>query len=76
MLIHCEVQSQYEARFYKSVFLYNVAAINLQKNDAISLVILGDTRPGWRPTSFGFSSADIGLSAQYSSFKLIDYEFR
>jgi len=76
ILIHYEVQSQYETNFDKRLFLYNTRAINLQKNDAISLVILGDTRPSWRPTGFSFSYAGIGLSAQYGSFKLLDYESR
>jgi len=39
-------------------------------------LILGDTRPGWRPTGFGFSYTGIGSSAQYGSFKLINYESR
>ncbi len=43
---------------------------------SFGLVILGDTRPRWRPTGFGFSYAGIGLSAQYGSVKLLDYQSR
>jgi len=74
--IHCEVQSQYEAHFDRRIFVYNTKALNLCKDDVISLVILGDTRPSWRHADYRYSYGGLGSEIKFGSVKLLDYESR
>jgi len=76
LLIHCEVQSQYEANFDRRIYGYNTKAFNLCKKDVISLVILGDTRRSWRPADFHYSYGGIRTTAEFGSVKLLDYQSR
>jgi hypothetical protein len=76
LLIHCEVQSQYEAKFNKRIYVYNFRAFNLFGQNVISLVILGDRRRNWRPTEFCYCYGGMGVSLQFGSIKLLDYKLR
>jgi hypothetical protein len=48
------------------------------KNDAeiISLVVLGDDDPNWRPTSFGYSRWRFTSNTEYPMVKLLDFQSR
>jgi len=76
LIIHCEVQSQYEANFDRRILVYNTKAFTLCKKDVVSLVILGDNRRSWRPADFHYSYGGLGTGTEFGSFKLLDYESR
>jgi len=76
LIIHCEVQSQYEANFDRRILVYNTKAFTLCKKDVVSLVILGDNRRSWRPADFRYSYGGLGTGTEFGSFKLLDYQSR
>jgi hypothetical protein len=52
VLIHVEVQSQFDAQFEWPMALYSSRIADRYKRDVCSLAILGDANPNWRPTHF------------------------
>src|SRR5688572_14303528 len=52
LLIHVEIQGDYEKAFPERMFDYNSAVRQLYNKDVVSLTVLCDDRPGWRPTTF------------------------
>ncbi len=51
LLIHIEVQGYYEEAFPERMFRYNVAAYALYNREVVSIAVLCDADPNWRPTS-------------------------
>ncbi|NES69183.1 MAG: hypothetical protein F6K24_30125, partial [Okeania sp. SIO2D1] len=54
VLIHIEVQSQYDREFSQRMFIYNYRAFDLYNKPVISLAILGDENPSWRPSYYEY----------------------
>ncbi|MGL5034883.1 MAG: hypothetical protein ACRC6M_13895 [Microcystaceae cyanobacterium] len=76
ILIHVEVQSQYDTHFPRRMYTYNYRAFDLYQKPVLSLAILGDDRPNWRPNSFRYGLAGCEVSIKFSTVKLLDYESR
>lgn len=74
ILVHIEVQSQYESAFSKRMYIYNYRAFDLYEKPVISVAVLGDERSSWRPTSFGYSYGGCEVSLKFPVVKLLDYE--
>ena len=55
VLIHIEIQSQYEEEFPQRMYIYNYRAFDLNQKPVISLAILGDERADWQPESYNHS---------------------
>src|SRR5262245_54266722 len=55
LLIHLEVQSQYETDFGERMFVYHFRIFDRYNRRVVSLAILGDDRPRWRPDRFGYN---------------------
>ncbi|MFM6405965.1 MAG: transposase, partial [Microcystis sp.] len=55
ILIHIEIQSQYEENFPQRMYIYNYRAFDLYQKPVISLAILGDERVNWRPDSYNYT---------------------
>jgi hypothetical protein len=49
VLVHIEVQSQEEAQFARRMYIYNYRLRDQYNRAVVSLAVLGDDRPGWRP---------------------------
>lgn len=75
LLIHIEVQSQYDKEFPKRMFIYNYRAFDLYNKPVIGLAILGDDSPSWRPTSYQYGLENSQLIYQFSIKKLLDYQW-
>ena len=56
ILIHIEIQSQYEENFPQRMYIYNYRAFDLYQKPVISLAILGDERVNWRPDSYNYTA--------------------
>ncbi|GBF54509.1 hypothetical protein N0824_02377 [Microcystis sp. 0824] len=54
LLIHIEVQSQYDLKFPQRMFIYNYRAFDLYHKPVISLAILGDESRSWRPDFYQY----------------------
>jgi hypothetical protein len=75
ILIHVEVQSQYDKEFSQRMFIYNYRAFDLYHKPVISLAILGDETKNWRPSSYQYGLGSSQLIFNFSSVKLLDYQW-
>jgi predicted nucleic acid-binding protein len=76
ILIHVEIQSQYETDFPQRMYIYNYRAFDLYQKPVISLAILGDDRFNWRPACYNYTIAGCEVSLKFPTVKLLDYEER
>jgi len=72
LLIHIEVQGDYEADFPNRIFDYNVAVRQMYNQPVISLAVLCDDRPNWRPTSFTYGAWGCQMELTFRIAKLLD----
>jgi hypothetical protein len=72
LLIHLEVQSQYEADFPRRMFVYHYRIFDKYNRQVVSLAVLGDDRLGWRPDRFGYDLWGCELSFRFPLVKLLD----
>src|SRR5438552_2477642 len=56
ILIHVEVQSQEDAGFPQRMFVYHYRIYDKYGRVVVSLAILGDDRPSWRPSKFEYNN--------------------
>ncbi|MEA5580644.1 hypothetical protein VB620_04720 [Nodularia harveyana UHCC-0300] len=75
ILIHVEVQSQYDKEFSQRMFIYNYRAFDLYQKPVISLAILGDETNSWRPSCYQYGLGSSQLIFNFSSVKLLDYQW-
>ena len=75
ILIHIEVQSQYDKNFPMRIFIYNYRSFDLYHEPVISLAILGDNNKDWRPNSYQYGMGDIQVTMNFGMVKLIDYQW-
>ncbi|WP_016953718.1 Rpn family recombination-promoting nuclease/putative transposase [Anabaena sp. PCC 7108] len=75
ILIHVEVQSQYDKEFSQRMFIYNYRAFDLYQKTVISLAILGDETKSWRPSSYQYGLGSSQLIFNFSIVKLLDYQW-
>jgi predicted transposase YdaD len=73
LLIHIEIQNEYDRDFEQRMFQYNVAAYQMYNREVISLAALCDDRLDWRPTTFSFGRWGCKTGIIFRSAKLLDY---
>ncbi|NER35510.1 MAG: transposase [Oscillatoria sp. SIO1A7] len=78
ILIHIEIQSQYEADFADRIYYYNCLAVGQYGRPVISVAILGDEIESWRPRNYQYTEAqgDYEMKMKFPIAKLVDYESR
>jgi hypothetical protein len=76
LLIHIEVQGQPEARFAERMFVYNYRAYDLYNRPVVSLAVLCDAQPQWRPDRFAYERWGCTMGIQFPVVKLLDYAAR
>jgi hypothetical protein len=76
VLIHVEIQSQYQENFAKRMYIYNHRLFDKYGKEVISLAVLGDDDPKWRPTRFGYSRWGFSSDTKYPMVKLLDFQQR
>ena len=76
LLIHIEVQSSPEPQgvFARRMFTYWSRLTDFYQRDVVSLAVLADTNPNYRPNSFEFSRSGTQIAFTYPIAKLTDYE--
>lgn len=74
ILIHVEVQSKYEPEFNERIYRYNYRAFDKYSQPVVSLAVLGDERPSWRPNSYQYTLGNYRLSLEFPTVKLLDYQ--
>lgn len=76
VLIHIEIQSQDQKDFPKRIYVYNHRLFDKNDAEIISLVVLGDDDPNWRPKRFGYSRWGFLSGTKYPMVKLLDFQPR
>ena len=73
LIIHIEIQAYYDNTFPKRMFTYNIRAFDYFDQDIVSLAILADDHPNWRPDHFGYSNFGCSQHFEFPIVKLLDY---
>jgi hypothetical protein len=72
--IHIEVQGQRDEKFAIRMFEYHTLLYNHYKRPIVSLVILSDDSPNWRPNSYSYERWGCRVQFDFPAVKLLDYE--
>lgn len=73
LLIHVEVQARQESDFPKRMYIYNYRIFDRYDREVISLAILADDDPNWRPNQYGYGRWGFRASVEFPVAKLLDY---
>ncbi len=76
LLIHIEVQGEPEEEFPLRMFRYNVRAFDRYNRTVVSLAVLTDERPDWRPDRFDYGDWGASTGIRFLPTKLIDWRGR
>ncbi|MBK8046895.1 MAG: hypothetical protein IPK16_07090 [Anaerolineales bacterium] len=76
LFIHIEVQSQVDPKFAERMFIYAYRLYDRHQQLVVSLAVLGDDSPNWRPAEFALSSLTSAMSFRFRMVKLLDYSAR
>jgi hypothetical protein len=69
-----EVQSQHDPAFARRMFRYHARLFDRYQQEVVSLAVLGDTRPGWRPDRFGYGRWGCELRLTFPIVKLVEFD--
>jgi hypothetical protein len=73
-LIHTEVQSQVELRLERRLFEYSTSLETIHGLDVISLVLLADPNPRFRPWRYFWKLGGCQKEFRFRTCKLVDFE--
>jgi hypothetical protein len=76
LLLHVEVQAEPEAGFEERVFIYNIRIFDLYRQIPVSLAILCDDSPTWKPQRYAVHYPDTQMTFQFGTVKLLDWRGR
>jgi len=76
VLIHVEIQGRYEADFGKRIYVYNHRIFDKYDREVVSLVVLADDNPNWRPRGFHTNRWGCKVGIEFEPVKLVDYAGR
>ena len=72
VLIHLEVQGRPEDDFELRMYVYHYRIFDRYGRQAVSLAVLADERPTWRPGRFGYNLWGCSLDFRFPAAKLLD----
>src|SRR3954453_23206794 len=73
ILIHVEIQNQRVPAFAERMFVYNYRIYDRHRQPVISLAVMGDEEPTWRPDHFGYGLFGCTMGIRFPIVKLLDY---
>jgi hypothetical protein len=73
LLIHIEVQAWKEGDFSRRMYVYNHRIFDRYDQEVISLAILIDDDPAWRPTRYEYGRWGFRTYTEFPVVKLLDY---
>jgi hypothetical protein len=73
VLVHVEVQSQRQSEFSERMYLYHSRIFDRYRRSVVSLGILGDEQPGWRPSRYERELWGCRAILEFPVVKLLDY---
>ena len=76
ILIHIEVQGDEEAEFGQRMFVYYIRLFDNYNRPVVSLAVLADENPNWRPSSYHSEMCGCEVRFGFPSVKLLDFTDR
>jgi hypothetical protein len=73
LLVHVEVQTGKEGDFPKRMYVYNHRIFDRYDRQVVSLAILADDDPDWRPSQYEYGRWGFHTRTTFSIVKLLDY---
>jgi hypothetical protein len=73
VLIHIEVQGKQEKEFPERMFVYGYRIYDRYQRPVLSLAVLADDNPKWRPDHFQASIWGSTIGIRFRAVKLLDY---
>jgi len=73
LLIHVEFQNEVDTDLVARLYLYNTKIYSLLGEPVITLAVLGDKEPAWRPTEFDYALGGFETRMRFPVAKLLDY---
>jgi hypothetical protein len=73
ILIHVEIQNQRDPAFAERMFVYNYRIYDRHRRPVISLAVMGDEEPIWRPDHFGYGRFGCTMGIRFPIVKVVDY---
>lgn len=73
LLIHLEIQSQPVGNFGKRMFVYFYRVSDKYDRPIVSLAVLGDDDPNWRPNRFQQNLFGCRIEFEFPTLKLLDF---
>ncbi|MDQ2732814.1 MAG: transposase, partial [Armatimonadota bacterium] len=74
VLVHVEVQNQEQEEFPERMYVYSYRFFDHFHRPVVSLAILGDSNPDWRPSGYGYELWGTRILHDFNWKKLLDYE--
>ncbi len=74
LLVHVEVQGQPDPEFTERMFIYNYRTYDRYRRDVISLAVLADASPNFRPTEYRREMLGCRQIFTFLVAKLIDFD--
>jgi len=74
LYIHLEVQSDRDDSFPERMYMYYYRLCDKYGKRIVSLAILGDTDPKWRPNKYKQGQHGCSIAFKFPMVKLLDYE--
>jgi hypothetical protein len=76
VLVHVEVQNQPQAAFAERMYTYNHRLRDYYGRMPVSVAVLGDEQPGWRPTEFVEGQLGCEVRFRFLTAKLLEWTGR
>jgi hypothetical protein len=73
LLIHIEIQGWPEEEFAQRLFVYHYRIFDRYNRQVVTLVVLADDRPNWRPDRFVYDLWGCSMDFRFPSIKLLDF---
>jgi hypothetical protein len=73
ILLHIEVQARKEVEFPERIYVYNTRLFDRYGREVISLAILADDDPAWRPSRYEYARWGFRAGIEFPVVKLLDY---
>ena len=73
LLVHVEVQTSRDRDFARRMYTYNYRLFDRYNREVVSLAVLGDDDPRWRPDRFGYTRWGFRTGIRFPVVKLLDY---
>jgi hypothetical protein len=74
--IHLEIQSQFDKKIEERMYIYHIQLYLKYKQPIMSILVLGDDQPNWKPKNYEYTIWDCKLNLEFQTVKLLEYRDR